>query len=55
MIVDDHQVVIDGLRAVLGDAPDLEVAGYANRGDEALRLLPALRPNVLLLDIDMGA
>jgi DNA-binding NarL/FixJ family response regulator len=53
MIVDDHQVVIDGLRAVLGDAPDLEVAGYANRGDEALRLLPALRPDVLLLDIDM--
>jgi DNA-binding NarL/FixJ family response regulator len=53
MIVDDHQVDIDGLRAVLGDAPDLEVAGYANRGDEALRLLPALRPDVLLLDIDM--
>lgn len=53
MIVDDHQVVIDGLQAVLRDLPDIEVVGYANRGDEALQQLPLFNPDVLLLDIDM--
>jgi DNA-binding NarL/FixJ family response regulator len=53
MIVDDHQVVIDGLQAVLSDLPDIEVIGYANRGDEALANFALFKPEVVLLDIDM--
>jgi DNA-binding NarL/FixJ family response regulator len=53
VIVDDHPIVRDGLRALFGTVPDVEVAGEASDGDGALREVTLLRPDVLLLDVHM--
>lgn len=53
LIVDDHPVVRDGLAAMLGTQPDLEVVGEAADGAEALARAAALRPDVILLDLEM--
>ncbi len=51
LIVDDHPVVREGLRAVLSAERDLEVVGQCGRGDEAVRLAGELRPGVVLMDL----
>jgi len=53
LIADDHSVVRSGLRALLGAEPDLEVVGEAEDGQETLRLVGALHPDTVLLDITM--
>ena len=55
LIVDDHPIVRDGIAAVLGTQSDLEVAGVAGTGEEAIRQVGALRPNVVLMDLKMPA
>ena len=53
MIVDDHAVVRDGLRAVLGLVDDLAVVAEASNGAEALAGVRAAQPDVILMDIGM--
>lgn len=53
LVVDDHPVVRDGLRGMLGTQPDLEVCGEAAGGAEALTLVAALRPDLVLTDLRM--
>jgi DNA-binding NarL/FixJ family response regulator len=53
MVVDDHPVVRQGLVSVLGDEDDLEVVGEAGSGREAVALVSRLRPDVVLLDLEM--
>lgn len=53
LIVDDHPVVREGLVAVLGDEPDFEVAGLAGSAEEALSLAKTVRPDVILLDLEL--
>lgn len=53
LVVDDHPIVRDGLLAVLGTQPDLQVAGEAGDGVEALRRVAELHPDVMLLDLEM--
>lgn len=53
LIVDDHPVVRDGLAAILGTQPDFAIAGEAASGEEALALYGRLRPDVVLLDLEM--
>ena len=52
-LVDDHELVRDGLRALLAAMPQLEVVGEAGSGAEALSLVERIRPDLLLVDIGM--
>ena len=51
MLVDDHEMVRTGLRTFLGLQPDMEVVGEAGTGEQALALVPRLRPDIVLLDL----
>jgi DNA-binding NarL/FixJ family response regulator len=53
MIVDDHAVVRDGLKAVMALVDDLEVVAEAGNGTEALERAQACQPDVVLMDIGM--
>jgi two-component system response regulator NreC len=53
LIADDHAIVRDGLRQLLNAQPDMEVAGEAGDGMQALEMARRLRPDVALLDIAM--
>ena len=46
LIADDHPIVVDGLRAVLGTQQDLEVVGPASNGEKARHKVRALQPKV---------
>jgi DNA-binding NarL/FixJ family response regulator len=52
-IVDDHDIIREGLKAILRRQPDYEVIGEANDGQEALEKITSLKPDILLLDITM--
>ncbi len=53
LIVDDHPVVRDGIRFALQYCSDIHIVGEAGSGEEALRLVPILRPSVVLMDLLM--
>jgi DNA-binding NarL/FixJ family response regulator len=53
VIADDHPVVRDGLSALLTSVPSITVAGVAATGREAVRAAVTLRPDVLVMDIQM--
>ena len=53
VIADDHRVVRDGLCYLLGQEPGVEVVGEAGDGRQAIDVVAATRPDVLLLDLYM--
>lgn len=53
LLVDDHPVVIEGLRKLLATAGDIEVIGEGHDAASALEQAKALRPDVILLDLRM--
>jgi DNA-binding NarL/FixJ family response regulator len=53
LLIDDHAVVREGLRALLEESPDMQVVGEAASGDEALRMAVALSPDVAMIDLVM--
>jgi DNA-binding NarL/FixJ family response regulator len=52
LIVDDHALVRAAVRQAL-DAPDIEVVGEASSAEEALGMVSAARPDIVLLDLDL--
>jgi two-component system response regulator NreC len=53
LLVDDHAVVRSGLRMLLESEPDVEIVGEAGTGGEALEAARQLRPDVILMDINL--
>lgn len=53
MIVDDHPIVRKGISLCLARHPRLEIVGEASNGREAMRRAHELRPDIVLMDIDM--
>ncbi|MEP7289113.1 MAG: response regulator transcription factor [Chloroflexota bacterium] len=53
LVADDHPVVRDGLVTVLGTQPDFLIVGEAANGLEAVEKAETLRPDVILLDLEM--
>ncbi len=50
---DDHALVREGVRALISTEPDMELVGEAEDGAETIRQVLALRPDVILLDLQM--
>jgi DNA-binding NarL/FixJ family response regulator len=53
VIVDDHAMLRAGLEQLLGGEPDLEVVGNAASGEEAVAMVREVRPDVVLMDLQM--
>jgi DNA-binding NarL/FixJ family response regulator len=51
LVVDDHPVVVDGVRQALAAQPDFDVAGSAVDRDAAVRIAADIRPDIILLDL----
>ncbi len=52
-LVDDHLILREGIRSLLGKVPDIEVVGEAGEGGEAVTKVEQLAPDVVLMDITM--
>lgn len=53
LIADDHPLFRDGLRVMLASAEDMEFAGEATTGEEAVTLADELQPDVIVMDVNM--
>ncbi len=53
VLADDHALVLDGLTALLATSPDLRVVASAQDGERALDAVRRLRPDVLVMDLQM--
>ena len=53
LMADDHAIFRDGVRRLLGDDDNLAIVGEASNGNECVRLLDKLKPDILLLDLRM--
>lgn len=54
VLVDDHAIVRTGLKAVLADAPEIDVVGEASGGNEAVDLLTRITADVVVMDLSMS-
>lgn len=53
LLVEDHTLLRAGLRALLSQDPDIEIVGEADNGRDAVRLIGALAPHLVLMDLSM--
>ncbi len=53
IIAEDHTILREGLRSLLSSDPDLEIVGEAQDGQEAIRCVEKLKPNLVLMDLSM--
>jgi DNA-binding NarL/FixJ family response regulator len=53
LLVDDHTVLRAGLEALLSLEPDIEVVGMVGTGEESIERVKAIRPDVVVMDLDM--
>jgi two-component system, NarL family, response regulator DegU len=53
VIIDDHPIVRAGMRMVLNETPEIQIVGEGINGQEALRLAAEMKPDVLVLDVNL--
>ena len=53
IIIDDHPIVLEGLKNLLSNRDDMQLAGYFENGKSGLEAIEKLDPNVVLLDINL--
>ena len=53
LIVDDHEVVRDGLRNILTSLDNVSIAGEAGNGEDAVKMYSSLKPDLVIMDISM--
>ena len=53
ILVDDHKLVRQGVRSLLAGQPEFDVVAEASDGQEALRLIETLQPDVVIMDVMM--
>ena len=53
LVADDHAIFRDGLRKLLDGAEDVQIIGEASNGNECVKMLARLKPDILLLDLRM--
>jgi DNA-binding NarL/FixJ family response regulator len=53
LIVDDHQIFRDGLKALFACQSDMEIVGEAENGRDAIAKTRKLRPDIILMDVNM--
>lgn len=53
LLVDDHEIVRTGLKLLLQDTTNIEVVAEASNGEEAIRLAKQVKPDVILMDVNM--
>src|ERR1700732_1028727 len=53
MVADDHAIFRDGLRKLLDGSNDVTIVGEASNGNECIKMLGKLKPDILLLDLRM--
>jgi two-component system invasion response regulator UvrY len=53
LLVDDHELVRSGIQYLLDADPDIDVVAAASSGEEAIQLAGQLKPNVILMDLNM--
>lgn len=53
IIADDHSIFADGLKMLLRDEPDIQILAVADNGKDLLSMLPTMKPDLILLDINM--
>jgi len=53
LLADDHAIMRQGLARLLGDEPNIELAGQADNGQDAVALARVNRPDVVLMDVSM--
>lgn len=53
LLVDDHRIMLEGLKAILANHRGIEVVGEASDGREAVRLALELKPDIVIMDLSM--
>ncbi|MCF6764477.1 UvrY/SirA/GacA family response regulator transcription factor [Thiotrichales bacterium 19S3-7] len=53
LLVDDHDLVRLGIKKLLGDVPGIKIVGEAKSGEEAIKFVNSLKPDVVLMDVKM--
>jgi DNA-binding NarL/FixJ family response regulator len=54
MVVDDHAVVVEGIKSTINSLDGFVWAGEAGSGEQALRLVPEVNPDIIIMDISLG-
>lgn len=53
LLVDDHELIRTGIKLMLQEMPGIEIVGETSSGEEAIHLVRGLKPDIILMDIDM--